>query len=80
MRKLPDLLSLLESWKSGYISPSAQMAISEAIDTLIAQDEEIIRLHEKVLELEGQLISSKIEIKLAEKKTRKKVSNDTGIA
>lgn len=78
MQKLDRLLELLESFERGYISPSAAMAIKDAREMLVAQDDEIIRLRDKIHELEGQLISSKIEIKLTERQTVKKTRKKAG--
>lgn len=72
MQKLEKLIVLLESFEKGYISPSCAMAIKDAREMLVAQDDEIKYLQDKVFQLESQLINTKIEVKLAEKVPPKK--------
>jgi hypothetical protein len=79
MKDFKDLLALLESWSKGYISPSAQMVMVDAMQALIEQDREIKSLRERMFELEGQLIQARMETSLEKKaprKVRSKASKD----
>lgn len=61
------LIPILKSWESGYIAPSAQIAIRDAIEALLAQDEEIQSLKAKIEELEERLLNAQ-----SPKKTKSK--------
>lgn len=58
--KLQTLIPILKSWETGYISPSAQIAIRDAIEALLAQEEKISELEAKVSELEDKLLNQQL--------------------
>lgn len=64
---IKSLIPILKSWESGYIAPSAQIAIRDAIEALLAQDEEIQELKAKIEELEERLLTTQ-----SPKKTKSK--------
>ena len=64
---IKTLVPILKSWESGYIAPSAQIAIRDAIEALLAQEEEIAELKAKIEYLEGELIKAE-----SPKKTKSK--------
>ena len=44
-RKINHVVGLLKSWQTGYISPSAQMAIKDGIELIEALQEEVESLY-----------------------------------
>ena len=64
---IKSLIPILKSWESGYIAPSAQIAIRDAIEALLAQDEEIQELKARIEELEERLLTTQ-----SPKKTKSK--------
>ena len=55
---IKTLIPILKSWETGYIAPSAQIAIRDAIEALLAQDEEISELKVRIEELEENLLKA----------------------
>ena len=55
---IKSLIPILKSWESGYIAPSAQIAIRDAIEALLAQEEEISELKARIEGLEENLLKA----------------------
>lgn len=64
---IKTLIPILKSWESGYIAPSAQIAIRDAIEALLAQDEEIQALKAKIENLEERLLNTQSPKKVKSK-------------
>ena len=68
---IKTLIPILKSWETGYIAPSAQIAIRDAIEALLAQDEEISELKARIEELEENLLKAQATKGLKPKATAK---------
>jgi len=55
--KIKHVIALLKSWETGYISPSAQMAIKEARELIEQQLSEIDSLKTDIENLECEISS-----------------------
>lgn len=82
MKNLQQILPILKSWESGYISPSAQMAIKDAIELLIKQNNDINELNGIISDLDIKLEEAKKEVNLLKesnsKPSRNKKVNNSG--
>lgn len=84
MKNLQQMLPILKSWETGYISPSAQIAIKDAIELLLAQDDKISELTNMLSDIQSKLDSAKKEIDILKteqsnprRKAKKKDSGDS---